>query len=174
MNDKELVQLAVSEADSATSQEVTVRTDGDGDDVREFLPLVALKWDATRSTGDEGHSTFYGYATDASGNHIGKIRQMKYNMELDFTFKTEDESLRDELGDTLQRHFLIYEGNTDALHPDTYQVNVGDVRPRKIQFAEPDWYQNGLIVNVRYKKFVTQSGEPIETIQRNINVKEDL
>lgn len=174
MNDKELVQLAVSEADAATSTNVTVRTDGDGEDIQGDLPLIAFEWNATRATEDEGHSNFYGYAEDSSGNHIGKILQMKYNMELDYTFKTDDESLRDELGDTLQRHFLTYEGNTDALHPDTYQVDIGDVRPRKIQFAEPDWYQNGLIVNVRYKKFVTQSGEPIETIQRNINVIEDL
>lgn len=171
MNDKELVQLVVSEADAATSSNVTVRTDGDGDDVQEDFPLAVIEWDSTRSTEDEGHSTFYEKDTDASGNEVGTIHQMKFNMELNFTFKSDSESTRDEFADTLQRHFLLYEGNTSALHSDTYQVNVGDVRPRKIQLVEPDWYQNGLIINIRYRKFVTAGGEPIETVNEIIDVQ---
>lgn len=171
MRDKELVQLAVSEADSALSSNTTVRTDGDGDDVQEDFPLAVLEWDSDRATEDEGHSTFYKYDTDNSGNETGIIRQMKFNMELDFTFKSDIEEVRDDMADNLQRHFLMYEGNTDNLHVDTYKVDVGDIRPRKTHIVEPDWYQNGLIINVRYKKFVTESGEPIDTVQRNIDAQ---
>ncbi len=100
----------------------------------------------------------------------------KYNMELDFTVKSDDEMKRDEIGEALQLHFAMYEGNTEALHSDTYMVKTGDIRPRKIPIKEPDWYQNGLIVNIRYNKYVSDTGslETIKSVDKTINVQEEL
>ncbi len=71
MQDKELVQLVVSEADSATDSSVTVRTDGGSREVGDDLPLVALNWSSFRATDDESHSNFDKRIFDDSGNEIG-------------------------------------------------------------------------------------------------------
>ncbi len=176
MQDKELVQLVVSEADSATDSSVTVRTDGGSREVGDDLPLVALNWSSFRATDDESHSNFDKRIFDDSGNEIGTRYVFKYNMELDFTVKSDDEMKRDEIGEALQLHFAMYEGNTEALHSDTYMVKTGDIRPRKIPIKEPDWYQNGLIVNIRYNKYVSDTGslETIKSVDKTINVQEEL
>lgn len=176
MKDKELVKQSISEADAATASSVTVRTDGGSQDVSEDLPLVVLEWNSSRVTEDEGHSSFHSRITNDSGEEIGTLHVWKYIMELDFTIKSESEETRDNIADTLQKHFLMYEGNAEQINSDCYHVEVGNVSPRNIHMVEPDWYQNGLTTDIRYNKFVadTESLEPITSVDETIDVQEDL
>jgi hypothetical protein len=174
MNEKQLKQKLVSEVDSVTATEFSVRTDGGDTDVSEDLPVAVIDA-SSRRVRDHGHSTHAEYIKDNSGNEIGERHVLTLLAEVNITIKSDSESQRDGAADNIQKNFMLYEGDTEAFDTDVYLFEVGDIRPRKLQNVEPDWYQNGMLFNIKYCKYVDDmSDDTLETVNRNIDVQEDL
>lgn len=151
----------------------TVGTDeGDGE---VSLPALVVKWDTERRSEYQGHDGIAGYTRDTNGDVTGAKYQRYHRMELDIEVKSKDEGERDVTLSDVQDLFLPFERDSGRFHSDTFEWEVGSVKPRNNPVIEPDWYQAGITVRLRFvHEVVDNDVDVLEAVNETISNDLDL
>lgn len=173
MREDAIVVQLKTEIENATASGVDVRTTGGDQDVDP--PEVIIDWDSTRLSDENGHNSFGGYLTDASGNKTGIEHHSYWRFEADCRIRSYEELERDQMLDSVQMAFLPYEKSSEDFDSDTAEWEVGNGGPRENPIIENDWYESGVLVGFKYLKRADETGRDyIDTIQKNVDVDESL
>ena len=163
MKEQEIVQQSLDVLADALPSSMTVRTDGG--DGGAGPPLCILTWNAVRLPTENGANPLGKILRDAGGSAIGRELHRYYRMELDVEIRAYDEGDRDNWLSDVIDHFLPYEYDATAFHPDTTEWEVGDAEPRSNPVVEPDWYESGAAIRFKYVSRVEQEADTLTSVQ---------
>lgn len=173
MKEKNIIQQVIAEIDNITESNVGVRTIGGDQDVNP--PEVIIDWNADRQAGRNGHHPRGGFITDAQGDEIGYELHLYWRANVECLARSYSETEANDILNTVQDHFSVYEYNSDFFDSDTAMWSIGDLGPRANAVVEPDWYELGVPLRFEYLRRVarTTDYDTLETIQKEITEDSD-
>lgn len=167
MNEQDIIQEVIGVLESNYPGYNVQTIGGDGEVT---LPAITVDWSTSRRTDYQGNSPVAGFNRNSEGEVVEIVLQRYYQMELDITVKSHDEGERDVTLSNIQDTFLPFEWESDRFHADTFEWEVGDIRPRNNPYIEPDWYQAGVIVSFRFVDEVVEEVDALTSVQEDVNV----
>lgn len=167
MKESKIIDLLRQKLESISPTGTTVRTKGGSDDISDDLPAIIMDWDTDEIS--TGHIPFSEYTTNDSGEQTGKILVKTFEAEFNLIVKSQSESEKDDMCDSIQMGILPYEEESDLFHVDTSAWNAGGINSRSLQAVEPNWYEGYVPVEFQFVKMTTTSGETITGTDVTIN-----
>lgn len=116
-----------------------------------------------------GHQTWAGTTTDETGAETGYEQHFYYEMDVTLVARSESEEEADDLQAQVFAALAPYVDDARSIDADLLEIELGRASRKNDPIREPEWFEAGRQVTLRYLTRVTTTADRLASIDHVID-----